>query len=246
VSHELTVATFNVHWGRSSRRRGYAPFDVVEAARELDADVLVLQELWAPDGGEGQQHAVASALGYAIVGAEPIGRAVVEPEPKVVGRHDPARRTGTGDWCVAVLSRLPATSLGTTWLPQLPTDPAARAVLRAEVDVGGRPIVVCGTHLPHLDMGAPLITRALRRALPPPTTAAVLLGDMNMWRWCIGPMAGRGWALHGRGATFTASHPVMRIDHLLATASVGLRHIEVVRDLGSDHLPIRARLEVLG
>lgn len=48
---EVVVATFNVHagvdgWGR--------PFDVVAACRPIDADVLVLEECWAPaPGGAG-------------------------------------------------------------------------------------------------------------------------------------------------------------------------------------------------
>lgn len=57
----LSVATFNLHagvdgWGR--------PYDVLEACRSLDADVLVLQEVWAPDGEEGLADGIASGLGY--------------------------------------------------------------------------------------------------------------------------------------------------------------------------------------
>jgi endonuclease/exonuclease/phosphatase family metal-dependent hydrolase len=241
---DLTVATFNVHWARAAKRSGYTPFDLVAACRELDADVLVLQETWAPDAGEAQHDAVARALGYRHVAVEALGRADDEPEPDVVSRPDPQRRKGAGDWNLAVLSRPAVTAEHTQWLPQLPTDPAARAVIRLELDLGGTALIVCGTHLPHLEMGAPLITRALRAALPDPTTAGVLLGDMNMWGWCIGPMTGRGWRLHGRGATFPARRPIARIDHLLATPPVEVLSSEVVRDLGSDHRPIRARIRV--
>lgn len=57
----LVVATFNIHagvdgWGR--------PHDVVDACRHLDADVLVLQESWAPDGQPSVAATVAGALGY--------------------------------------------------------------------------------------------------------------------------------------------------------------------------------------
>ncbi len=60
----VVVANFNVHagvdgWGR--------PFDVVAACRSIDADVLVLEECWAPAGGaggSGTAQAVAAALGY--------------------------------------------------------------------------------------------------------------------------------------------------------------------------------------
>ncbi len=58
---QLVVATFNIHagvdgWGR--------PHDVVGACRQLDADVLVLQESWAPDGAASVAAAVADQLGY--------------------------------------------------------------------------------------------------------------------------------------------------------------------------------------
>lgn len=43
-------------WGR--------PYDVLEACRSLDADVLVLQEVWVPDDEEGLAERIASGLGY--------------------------------------------------------------------------------------------------------------------------------------------------------------------------------------
>ena len=42
---DLTIASYNIHWGRGPKRRGHPPFDVVAACRRLDADVLVLQEI---------------------------------------------------------------------------------------------------------------------------------------------------------------------------------------------------------
>jgi hypothetical protein len=46
----LTVANFNIHagidgWGR--------PYDFVSACRQIDADVLVLEETWTGDGSGG-------------------------------------------------------------------------------------------------------------------------------------------------------------------------------------------------
>jgi endonuclease/exonuclease/phosphatase family metal-dependent hydrolase len=62
----LTIANFNMHagidgWGR--------PFDFVGACRDLDADVLVLQEAWTPEGaapGESQADVIAAELGYQV------------------------------------------------------------------------------------------------------------------------------------------------------------------------------------
>jgi endonuclease/exonuclease/phosphatase family metal-dependent hydrolase len=60
----LTVANFNMHagidgWGR--------PFDALAVCRDLDADVLVLEESWTSGGGgqcAGQAEQIARALGY--------------------------------------------------------------------------------------------------------------------------------------------------------------------------------------
>ncbi len=61
VVNVLTVASLNLHAGMD---RHHVPFDVVEACRSLDSDVLVLQEAWWPVGGAGHVAAVAAALGY--------------------------------------------------------------------------------------------------------------------------------------------------------------------------------------
>jgi endonuclease/exonuclease/phosphatase family metal-dependent hydrolase len=245
VTAELTIASWNVHWGRGMKLLRFPPFDVVEGCRRLDADVLVLQESWAPDDDpDAAQHLeVARAIGYEVRSV-PLARAVAGDHPRVVGRADGDRTKGTGDWCLAVLSRLPITASSTTWLPQLRADPTNRAVLHAEVLVDGVPLAVHGTHLPHLEIGSPLLTRPVRASLGSADAAAVFIGDMNMWSWCVAAMVPPGWRLAGRGRTFPAPLPNSRLDHLLHTPSVEVRHIEVVPDKGSDHRPIRARLRV--
>lgn len=240
---ELTLASWNVHWGRGMKLLRFPPFDLVAGCRLLDADVLVLQECWAPDDGPSQQDEVAAALGYDVRSVA-LGRAVAGDHPKVVDRADPERRRGDGDWSLAVLSRLPVAGSEVTWLPQRRTDPVRRAVLHVEVEVGGRRLVVHGAHLPHLQMGSPLLTRPLRACLGPVDRASVLVGDMNMWGWCIAAMAPPGWRREGRGRTFPAPFPHSRIDHLVHTPPVEVLGSEVVRHTGSDHRPIRARLRV--
>jgi endonuclease/exonuclease/phosphatase family metal-dependent hydrolase len=245
VGAELTIASWNIHWGRGMKLLRFPPFDVLEGCRRLDADVLVLQESWAPDDDPGgaQHQQVAETLGYEVVSV-PLARAVAGEHPRVVDRADGDRTKGTGDWCLAVLSRLPVTSTAITLLPQLRLDPTNRVVLRTDGLVEGTPLTVHGTHLPHLEIGSPFLVHPFRASLGPADRAAVVIGDMNMWSWCISAMAPRGWRRVGRGRTFPAPLPNSRLDHLLHTAAVEVRHIEVVRDKGSDHLPIRARLRL--
>ena len=57
----VVVASYNVHGGVDGWGH---PFDVVEACRAIEADVLVLQESWGADGQESLAQKVAQALGY--------------------------------------------------------------------------------------------------------------------------------------------------------------------------------------
>jgi endonuclease/exonuclease/phosphatase family metal-dependent hydrolase len=240
---ELTAASWNVHWGRSDRHDGYAPFDLVDACGSLEADVLVLQETWAPDGEVAQHDAVAEALGMSVV-AVPMSRSTVEPRPGLTSRADPTRATGAGDWCLALLSRKPIRTTRVVELPPLRLDPSSRVVLLAEVDVDGTNLTVVGTHFSHLEFGAPLHARALRRAMPPADRPAVLLGDMNVWGWAVAAMVPSGWRRTVRGKTWPSRRPRHQLDHIVATPSVEVIRAEVLPHLGSDHRAVRARLRV--
>jgi endonuclease/exonuclease/phosphatase family metal-dependent hydrolase len=237
---ELTLASYNIHWGLGPRGHAFPPFDVVEAARRLDPDVLILQESWAPDDAESTHQQIADALGMAVVCDTSLARTERGPKPKVVGRA--THRGGDGGWHLAALSRVPVKAAAVTPLPHLPLDPVDRAVLAVEVDLGGELLHVRGTHLPHLEYGAHLTTRGLRRTLPPADQCGALIGDMNMWGWNIDRMVPKGWRRVVKGKTWPSHRPHSQIDHLLVTDSVECLWGEVGPHLGSDHLPIRARL----
>lgn len=237
---ELTVASFNIHWGRGPKRSGFAPFDVVDACRHLDADVLVLQESWAPDDDLSDHQRVADALGMAVVCDTSLGRSEVTDRPRTTGRA--THRGGTGGWHLAALARVPVHTASVIPLPHLWLDGVDRAVLAVEVDLGGAPLHVRGTHLPHIEFGAHLSTRGLRRTLPPADQPGVLAGDMNMWGWSIDRMVGKGWRRVVKGKTWPAHRPQHQIDHVLVTDLVAAVWGEVGPDFGSDHRPIRARL----
>ena len=240
---ELTIASFNVHWGRGHRKDGWPAFDVAAACESFDADVIVLQELWAPDHGIAQHDAVAEALGMRAV-AVPMARATLEPKPKLLARATEGETVGDGDWSLAVVTRKPIRASRVIPLPQLPLDPWKRCLLHVDVDVDGTNLAVVATHFAHLEFGSPLLIRALRRGLPPADRPGVLVGDMNMWGWTIAAMTPRTWRRGVRGKTWSAPTPHHQIDHLLVTPSVEVVRGEVLPDQGSDHLPIRARLRV--
>ncbi len=78
----VVVASFNVHGGVDGFGR---PFDVVAACREIDADVLILQESVVPGGsGEPLARLVGEALGYEVDELAMTG-ARVATAPEAVG-----------------------------------------------------------------------------------------------------------------------------------------------------------------
>jgi endonuclease/exonuclease/phosphatase family metal-dependent hydrolase len=261
---EIVVATFNIHGGVDGWGR---PFDVVDACRRLDADVLVLEELWIPAGIDSAEE-LGAVLGYESRSlAMAPGR--LRPPPSVAGRRWrpswPRHRFERGLWTersdgrhagarpragmpgaigLALLSRLPLRWAETVDLGRMPGDRSRRGVLLAEVNVAGRPLLVAGTHMSHLRHASPVQVQRLRRALPPPQdVAAALLGDMNLF----GPplvLLLPGWRRGVRARTFPAWRPLAQSDHVLVTPRVGVRRGEVLRVGNSDHLAVRATLIV--
>ena len=73
-----------------------APFyDVVTACKEVDTDVLVLQEGWVPDDAEGDVLAVADALGYTVAGTFAVAAELSRPGA-ARGPRGPRRRGRLG------------------------------------------------------------------------------------------------------------------------------------------------------
>ncbi len=234
----ISIASFNLHWGR--RARSTATYDVVDACRQLDVDVLALQEVWRADGEASIAEAVAAELGYELRQVW-TGRGIVDPRCKAVGRHGDTG--GTGDWGQALLTRVPRGPVTEHRLAGFLFDPVSRAVLTAPVDVGAGAITVVAAHFPHLEHFSPLLRWRLRDVLPRPDEPAVLLGDFNLWRWTARLIV-PGWTETVRGSTWPARRPTFQIDHLLVTDPVVATDCEVVPVGGSDHLPIRARLSL--
>ncbi len=262
---ELVVATFNLHagvdgWG--------VPFDVVSSCADIDADVIVLQEVWTPNGGEGLATIVAKSLGYEVheatlsgavlvsvasapesrwgpKGGDPVharGLWVGDPERLARRRWGPTAQTGT--WGIALLSRLSVNRVEVVELVKLRRDGSEkRAAILSEIEVGSSSITVAGTHLPHFTDGAWNSFERLRRRLPPPSRPAVFAGDMNFW----GPplsLALPGWRRAVRARTYPSWRAHSQIDHLFVTPPVEVISGQALRVGNSDHLALRARLEV--
>jgi endonuclease/exonuclease/phosphatase family metal-dependent hydrolase len=259
----VTLATFNMHMGVDGWGRA---FDVIEACRALAADMLVLQESWTPDdGGPSTARRVAEALDYETVAEVTLARGrLFEPLPTATERWGPVvvrksfrleeekwgvltrsdgRASSTGSWGLALLSRLPTHDRKVISLGKLRRDAAERAVIRCDVPLGEGWLAVHGTHMSHITHGSHAQYRRLARALPRPTTPAVLAGDMNMW----GPPVStyfRYWRRALKARTWPAHRPHSQLDHVLVTPRVEVVDARVGPFAGSDHLPVVVTLSL--
>ncbi len=128
---QLTVATFNTHWG--VHRSGRA-FDVVHPALALAADVLVLQEVWRPNGGPCFVDAIAEGMGGSV------------HEAVFMSDHNPARPRqlrpppGAPGTCgISVISRLPVRHVSEIELPHAQGDVVKHRRSLLVTVVGRRP-----------------------------------------------------------------------------------------------------------
>jgi endonuclease/exonuclease/phosphatase family metal-dependent hydrolase len=261
-SSPVVVATWNLHAGINGYGRR---FDFVEACRALGADVLILQEVFAPIDGASQADEVCAALGYEHRMELPMSRAwrIREeiPAPPAAGwepqrpyqRSRRALRVGSyfrgarvdehryepGTWGLAILAREPIVDSEAIELGKLKRDYTFRTALSVTLRSG---LHVIAAHMAHSTHGSPRHFRTLRRALPGPEVAAVLGGDLNFW----GPpieVAMPGWRRAAVGRTWPSYRPVAQLDHLFVTRSVAALGGEAVAVGNSDHLPLRARID---
>lgn len=228
----MRLATFNILHARSLDD-GQVDLDRFTAAvRDLDADVLALQEV---DRDQPRSH----GADLTVLAAEAMGApehrfaAVLHGEPGLwtaaTGDHQPA----TASYGIALLSRHPVREWrvlklpvlrrrapvmwpGNRW-PALVSD-EPRAALAAVVQGPQGDVTVVATHLTFIPGWS---TRQLRTlvshvsGLPRPL---VLMGDLN-----IGgdrPARVSGMRALATAATFPVSHPLRQLDHILADGPV--------------------------
>jgi endonuclease/exonuclease/phosphatase family metal-dependent hydrolase len=236
----FTLTSFNAHGGvRPRRKRVCMPYDLAAVLRSFDTDVIVVQESWWPDDGLAAVDEVAADIG-AKVFAVPFGRGTVDPWP-----HIPRDGHREGELGLAIISKLPAREVQRIPVGRVLADPAPeRAALHLELEVDDATVDVVGVHLTsRLPYGPPLQLRRLASALPEPGRPAVVTGDFNFWGPGVASLV-PGWRRAVTGRTWPAATPHSQIDHILVRPEVGVVNSAVLGDVGSDHRPVRATLEV--
>jgi endonuclease/exonuclease/phosphatase family metal-dependent hydrolase len=225
----LTVATYNVHRCIGSDSM-YRPNRVVDVIRELDADVVALQEV---DGHiiheEGHQlNYIIKRVHYNLA----VGSTMI--------RED-------AEYGNATLSRLPIIKSRNIDLSIKNFEP--RGALEIQIEFRCRPLRIINTHLGlRYHERRKQIRRLLKVIAEDPETPLVLMGDFNEWLPLVGStlkLAGR-FAHSGNLKTFPSRLPALGLDKIFVDSSDRLRKTEVHRTLiakkASDHLPVKAYL----
>ncbi len=237
----VRVATFNLHagvdgWGRPTR--------AVDHAASLDADVLVLPEVWRGDDGTDLFDELATRLTMTglfvpLARAERItsGRGGSGWQPRlahVTGEHglyftehrtlSPVQRmrrrsiatVEVGTWGIGLLTRLPLRDVRAEPLERLPRERVRRAVIVADLLLGDREFSVIALHGAHLSHGSYRQYRRVREIVAELATTRpiILAGDLNSWRPPLRVFL-PGWQSLVRARTWPARHPHSQIDHIL-------------------------------
>ena len=227
----LRVATYNIHACVGLDWR-YDPARIAAVLREIDADIVCLQEV-ATHGSRDPKRDQAAYL------AEATGRSII------VG----TAVCGRGRFVNAILTRFPPLATRAIDLAVRGYEP--RGAIDVDLMVGDRILRVMATHFGlragERRLQANRLIEALgERAAAPGTAphAVVLVGDLNEWRGraggvraldkCLGPSA--------RPRTFPSWMPVLPLDRIYAFGPAMLRDVRVYRSplarVASDHLPL--------
>jgi endonuclease/exonuclease/phosphatase family metal-dependent hydrolase len=233
---ELRIATYNVHRCRGMDRR-VAPARIVEVLRDIDADVIALQEvIGAGPAGAGQAEEIGAGLGMGWV-------------------MNCVRTLRQHQYGNVVLSRHPIVHHSQYDLSWRTCEP--RHCQRADLEIDGRVVHVYNVHLGTAVLERRYQAKRLasfvhdRRVTGP----KVLLGDFNEWM--------KGLATKTlsslfesvdisqylkRRRTYPGIFPVVHLDHIYYEGTVEVTGVEMPRTrkalMASDHLPLVASLRV--
>ena len=214
------------------------PSRIAEVIRELDADIVALQEvIGAGPAGAGQAEEIGAAAGMGWVMASV--------------RHLRNHLFGN-----VVLSRYPILHHSQYDLSWRTCEP--RGCQRADLDVGGGDAL----HIYNVHLG----TAVLERRYQAPRLAAfvhdrrvqgpkIILGDFNEWMRGLATSTLNSlfesidiYAHLKRRRTYPGIFPVLHLDHIYYEGNVKVRSVEPVRSrkamMASDHLPLVADLRV--
>ena len=233
---QITFASYNIRKALGTDRRR-DPDRIMAVLREIDADVIALQEA---DRRFGRRESV---LPRQTLDESPWRVVPLATRPDSLGWHGNALLVRRG------------IELAESAIVPLPVlEP--RGAVRADLLVEGKRLRVIGVHL---DLSGLRRRHQIRSVLAHADGCAhacptVMMGDFNEWALhggCFrefGRESGGGWNVLAPGRSFPSRRPVAQLDRFVAShdwrvAEAGVHHSALAAQ-GSDHLPIYARLSL--
>lgn len=255
----MRFATFNILHGRSLADGAVSVDRLRAVVRELDADVLAMQEvdLDQPRSEKADLTAVAAevmgAVSHRFVAA--LSGTPGATWIAATGREQP----GTAAYGIALLSRFPAHSWQVIRLPRIPlrfpmylpgpgkvmmVREEPRAAVVAQLETPSGMVTVANTHLSFVPGWNRVQLRRLRRDLASMPGPRILMGDLNMTPPSVA--AGAGMRSLAAVDTFPSEHPCRQLDHILVDDhSVTVRSCHAPLVSISDHRPLVVDIEGL-
>src|SRR3569623_1174491 len=228
----IKVASYNIHKGIGLDRRR-DPRRILDVLREIDADIVALQEADRRFGAK------LCVIDHQLLADHSPWKAVAGGDrPASMGWHGNAR-----------LVRKNAKVLGSSIIHPPALEP--RGAVVADVDNGGALVRVVGMHLDLSGLrrrrqAHSIIAHVHADQARHPT---VMMGDLNEWSAHAGSL--RAFGHHFRfaapGPSFHVRRPVAALDRImyapnLRVVACGV-HVSPLSRRASDHLPIWAELE---
>jgi endonuclease/exonuclease/phosphatase family metal-dependent hydrolase len=224
----MRLATFNILHGRSVHDGVVHQDRLVDSIKQLDADVLALQEVDLDQDRSGKADLTA-------VAAEAMGAVSHRFVAAISGTPGATWMAATGDeqpgtsaYGIALLSRFPANAWQVLRLPRIPmrfpmylpgprkvmvVHEEPRAAMAACLDTPLGPFTVANTHLSFVPGWNRVQLRHFIRDLRGYPGPRVLMGDLNM----APPKPSRWTRLRPlcEATTFPADDPCQQLDHIL-------------------------------
>ena len=228
----IKLASYNMRKGIGTDRRRN-PERTLEVLREIDADVIALQEADRRFGGREM-----------VIGARLLEE---HSDWKAVPFNMRGRSMGWHGNALLVRKSAEIVGCGAIHLPAL----EPRGAVVADVRIGTELVRVVGMHLDLSGLWRRKQAHAILAHLDaePDRPPTIMMGDLNDWSAASGVLRdfGRHYAFAQTGPSFHARRAVARLDRIMVSRELRVTecgvHASAAARKASDHLPIWATVD---